>query len=268
MFDIDEYLQLLDLTYQVVQSLQGKPAPDPRWTDCQRLTAKLFFHAATVYHLRQGTKAPLYSTENGANFYDFASVTIIIRTAFETYLRLFEVFFEPTNDDEFEFRHALWQLAGFIIRENFIPSDPSLRNQLGNAQEEIHEMRTRIRETETFKTLTDGQQKQVLKGRRVRAWRDVAKAAGFGEQTIRQMYAYYSGYVHSDALSAVQVIDAKTANEQIEYIDSHMRTLMIVMSKMIVDYANKFPETREVCDKNPQVFYQAEVLTQAIKRLP
>ena len=46
---IDEYLKLLDLVYEVAQSLEGKPSPDFRWPDCQQLATKLYFHAALVH---------------------------------------------------------------------------------------------------------------------------------------------------------------------------------------------------------------------------
>ena len=34
-----DYLRLLDLTYQVIQSLEGKTYSDPRFYDCDRLAA-------------------------------------------------------------------------------------------------------------------------------------------------------------------------------------------------------------------------------------
>ena len=268
-FKIDYYLQLLDLSYQVIQSLAGKPSTDPRLPDCQQLADKLFFHAATIYWLRQGTKAPGPHFPNGeAWFYDFASVAVIARTALETYLTLFEVFFEPTTDDEFEFNHALWQLSGFVIRENFVPSDSALQPQVAKLQQEIANMRTRLRKTQKFNSLTPREQKDVLKGKRRRDWTSVAKAAGFGEQTIRQMYAYYSGYVHADGLSGVQIVDAKTAQDQIGYIETHMTTVMMVMSKLIIEYANKFSEARAICDKNPVAFYRAQVWSGVASRIP
>src|SRR5260221_10792360 len=141
----DQYLQLLDLTYEVAQSLKGKKSPDPRLPDCQQLAVKLFFHAATVYQLREeSTKAPVPYSLNGSSFYDFPSIAVLTRAILETYLTLFEIFFEPSTEDEFEFNHALWLLSGFVIRENFDPSDPTLQEQITKAQKEIQEMRNRL----------------------------------------------------------------------------------------------------------------------------
>jgi hypothetical protein len=266
---MDQYLQLLDLTYEVAQSLKGKPSPDSRWPDCQQLAAKLFFHAATVYWLREAsTKAPVPRSLNGCSFYDFPSVAVLTRAALETYLTMFEVFFEPATEDEFEFKHTLWQLSGFVIRENYVSSDPALQSQFANAQKEIQDMRTRLQNTKKYKSLKPSEQRRVSKGKAIRSWKAVAKAAEFGEQTIQRMYAYYSGYVHADGLSGTQIVTAKTPQDQIEHIEAHMRTIMIVLSKMILDYAKKFPEAKAVCDKNPTAYYRAEIWSGAASRLP
>jgi hypothetical protein len=264
----EQYLELLDLTYEVAQSLEGKLSANPYLPDCQQLAAKLFYHAATIYQLRQGTKTPVPYSEKGSFFYDFPSVAVLTRAALETYLAMFEVFFEPATDDEFEFSHALWQLSGFIIREKFPLSDPVFQNQVTKSQQEIQEMRERLRHTEKFSSLKHGEQEDVLKGKRRRNWASLARAAGFGEQTIRQIYSYHSGYVHADGLSGTQIVSLKTAQDQIEFIEAHMHTVMIVLSKMILQYAEKFPEAKAMFDKNPGTAHIAKVWSGAASFLP
>jgi hypothetical protein len=261
-----QYLQLLDLVYEVAQSLKGKPSSDFRWPSCQQLATKLFFHAATIYWLRESsTKAPVPHSINGCSFFDFSSVAVLTRAVLETYLTMFEVFFEPTTDDEFEFKHALWLLSGFVLREDFVSLDPIIQSQF---TKEIQVMRTRLQKTKKYESLKPSEQRKVSKGMAIRSWKAIAKAAGFGELTIQQVYAYYSGYVHADGLSGTQIVTAKTAQDQVEHIEIHMRTIMIVLSKMILDYAKKFPEAKAACDKNPETFYLAEVLSGAASHLP
>jgi len=180
---------------------------------------------------------------------------------------MFEVFFEPATDDEFEFKHALWQLSGFVIREKFSVTAPTLQNQVTN-QTEIQKMRDRLQNTKKFSLLKSGEQKNVLKGGRKRNWENIAKAVGFGEQSIRQIYSYQSGYVHADGLSGTQMFSLQTAQEQIDFIEIHMRTVMIVLSKMIIQYANKFSEAKAVCDKNPGTFHMTKVWSGAASILP
>lgn len=82
------------------------------------------------------------------------------------------------------------------------------------------------------------------------------------------MYAYYSGYVHADGLSGAQIGITQTAQDQIEYIEIHMNTILIVLSKMIIDYAKRFPEAKAACDKKPDAYYRAETWSGAASLLP
>ena len=265
----DQYLRLLNLTYEVAQSLKGKITTDFRWPDCQQLAAKLFIHSATVYWLgEEGTKAPVPYSTQGTSFFDFPSVVVLTRAIFETYLTMFEVFFEPKTEDEFEFNHALWQLSGFVIRVDYAPSDPSLQGEVAKARKEIQEIKSRIQKTTKYKLLKPGEQKNVLKGKGLRSWKSVAKAAGFGEKIIQQMYAYYSGFVHADGLSASQIMTAQNRQDQFDHIEIHMRVIMLVLSKMIIEYSRKFPEAKKVCDKDPEAYFSAEIWSGVASRLP
>jgi hypothetical protein len=69
-------------------------------------------------------------------------------------------------------------------------------------------------------------------------------------------------------LSGTQVFSLQTAQEQIEFIEINMRTVMIVLSKMIIQYAKKFPEAESVCKKNSDIFYQAIVWSESVNILP
>ncbi len=114
--------------------------------------------------------------------------------------------------------------------------------------------------------LTSKKQQNVLNGKRLqRDWAAIAEAIGFGEQTLRQMYNYYSGYAHADGLSGAQI--SVPAQSQIEFIEAHMRTVMIVLSKIIIQYANKFPEAKAMCDMRPDAFHIAEVWSGAANLL-
>ncbi len=249
-FNLDDYLMLLDLLYQVAQALEGKTASDSRLPDCQQLATKLFFHCSSIYCLRQGTKAPVPKPK-GAFFFDFVSIVILARAVIETYLTMFEVFFEPTTEDDKEFRHALWLLSGFILREKYAPSTSEFQKEFDESRVQIREMRERIKTTQVFKSLTQKQQKDILKGKRRRTWDQVVKNAGFGERTIRQIYAFQSSYVHADGLSGTQITTAKTKDEQIQFIETQMTLIMMFMSKMILNYTRTFPESDEIAKSYP-----------------
>ena len=257
----------MNLLYQVAQALEGKSVADPRLPDCQQLATKLFFHSSSIYWLSQGTKTP-FPKPQGANFFDFASIVVLTRAVIETYLTMFEVFFEPATDDEKEYRHALWLLSGFILREKYAPSTPEFKKEYDDSRIQIQEMRERLKKTQTFKNLSSKQQKNILEGERRRSWERVAKSAGFGLQTIRQVYAFHSSYVHADGLSGTQITTAKTRDDQIQFIETQMSFVMMVMSKMILDYVKTFPESAEIAKVYPKSLNLADFCSHLASNLP
>lgn len=259
MLDESSYLELLELTYLVAQSLQGRQAPNQCLPDCNQLAAKLFFHGATIYWLSHGTKTPVPKPD-GASFYDFASVAVLTRSILETYLTMFEIFFEPTSDDEREFRHALWLLSGFVIREKHMPPITTSFETVAQSRREIQELRERLQRTQVYAQLTGPQKRRVMAGRTVtRETKERLRAAGFGSGTFAGAYSYLSGYVHSDGLSAAQIIQAATKESQLEYVRGAMCLAMTAMAKMILQYKRLFPSALACCLAKPRAMRLAEV---------
>jgi hypothetical protein len=258
-FDNNSYPDILDLTFDVIEALKGKKVTDSRFPDCQQLATKLFFHGATICYLKDGTKAPSPYSIGGTNFIDFAFAAVIVRAALETYLVLYDVYFGPSSENEFEFEYATWKLAGFVIRENYVPSDPAFKNDYETSQKQIHEIRERIKKTKKIQSLKPNQQKSVLQGKRIKNRKRTAKAAGFGEKTLTLLYKYYSGYVHADGLSASQIMASETRKEQVKMFKFHMIFMMILLSKLIVEYAKRFPESAKACLNKLEIFTHAKV---------
>ncbi|MBL8097839.1 MAG: hypothetical protein JNK81_01580 [Anaerolineales bacterium] len=267
MIDQKEYLKLFDLTYHVTQSLEGTKYPDKRFYDCNKLAFKLFSHAATIYWLRQGTSAP-FPNPSGTSFFDSASVAVITRSILETYLTMFELFFETISDDEREFRHACWLLNGLVIRENFTPINPEHNNKIKNSQIQIKKLRERIQDTKVYRYLSDKNKKRVLQGKSVpRELETRLKKAGFAPLTTQKMYQYLSSYIHSDGLSAIQLMDLKTRESQEKNIDGFMNISMIVMSKMILAYSNLFDTAKIACMDRPEAFQLANMYSNVASQL-
>ncbi|MHB1455886.1 MAG: hypothetical protein ACYC0V_03120 [Armatimonadota bacterium] len=266
--DLDEYISLLGLTYTVAHALKGKQSEDNKWFDCQKLTLKIISHSATIYYLRMnGTQILIPSHELSWHFHDFASTAVVTRAAFESYLKLYEVFFEPKTEDEFEFVHTLWQLSGFIIRENWVPNNEELGPEFVNAQIEINDLKNRIRKTNKFKSFTDNQKKEILKGRSFRRRDEIAKAAGFGGMHFNKVYDYYSSFTHGDGLSGAQIMTAEDANTQLDFMDGQMLLILTVLSKIIINYTNTFEESRSISDNNPELYFRAQIWDKAAENM-
>lgn len=266
-FSIEEYLGLLELQYEVAQSLKGRMSHDGRWPDVQYLALKLFAHGASSYWLFQETVVPVPASNQGGRFIDFSSIAVIARAALETYLTFFEVFVRPDSDDEFEFQYCLWHLAGQVVLEDLEPSDDSLAENYRGAQEDIAELRSRLQATSVFANLSRRQRDRVLQGKRHRDWREIAVSAEIGLGFIRTIYSYYSGFVHSDALSASQLFSAQSTKDQIGHAELHLVTVMFALSKFILDYSKLFEEARAVLPRFPEAAFRARVWAGVLSRM-
>jgi len=265
----EEFLTLLDLAYDVAQAIKGTRPADARLPDYQQLAVKLYMHAASIYWLSRGTTAPVpRALEKGTDFCDFSSIAVLTRAVLETYLNLFEVFLEPASEDEREFRYQIWLLSGFATREMHVPSDPAMAPQVARSRADLQEIRRRLSATSKFRKSSKKLQQRLLEGKKPpRDWTSVAKAAGFGEKTIRFMYAYYSGYAHADGLAGAQIVAANTRAEQEQFAELHMRTTMMVLSKMILEYRAHFSQSNEACSAKPDALFRAEVWSGVASRV-
>ena len=266
-FSEDVYLALLELAFEVAQSLKGKESLDGRKPDSQHLALKLFTHAATAHWLYIETKSTVPASTGGSAFVDFSSIAVITRAALETYLTFFEVFVAPQTDDEFEFKYCLWHLSGHVVREGLEPQDPSLEEDYQVAQEEIIVLRDRLKATTAYQNLKPGEQKNILRGWRKRDWEEVASSAGLGLQFTRRIYAHYSGFAHADGLTAGFLMSATTVEDQRFHAQIHLVTIMFLLSKFILDYAELFEEAKEVLPKFPFAYKRAQIWSEAISRL-
>jgi hypothetical protein len=51
-------------------------------------------------------------------------------------------------------------------------------------------------------------------------------------------------------------------------METQMTIVMIVLSKMIIQYSRRFSEAKAVCDKNPNAFYLVQVFAGAASVVP
>jgi len=267
------FVKVLNLYYNVVQSLKGYAPVDSRLVRSQGLAAKLFEHAASALWLSKGTRVP-EMPDVGIDFGDHSTITLIARAALETYLVFYYVFLDPKTEDEFEFRFNAWLLAGLAERERH-PFQLAEHQAQVAAEKPLYESyREAIRRTKTFKNLGTRKtgsktQQMVLKGTKWRfhPWREIAARAGFGPEYSRSLYAYLSDYAHSGSLAALQVSQAQSPQVQLAHVSSDLRIIMVVLCKMIASFTKKFPNAAEGLKSDPEARHICEVLMEAVRRL-
>jgi hypothetical protein len=256
-FSESEYLDLIDLFFEISQSMSGKIAQDGRFVDIQILALKIFVHSTSSYWLYQGTNSPVPKTTNGSHYVDFASISVLTRVVIETYLTFWEVFISPHNEDEFEFNYCLWHLSGYSYKKDLKPTNGDALEGFQIAQDNIKSLCERIGETQKFKLLpTEHSKQRILKGIRKRDWKLIENEAGISRQFIDVIYGYTSGYTHADGSTSQQLYSSYEISSQQELSHFFLTINMIFISKFILDYVKLNPEVQNILPNYSKTFHE------------
>lgn len=255
-----DYSTLLNLFIQLVQSQAGVEIEDESaWlNDAQVLANKLFQHLVSMRALAAGTTV---ETTGGPTvfFIDHASVKVVARAALETYLVFFYIY-GITDPSLSQFRHKTWQLGGLSDRQQFHASSQEGHEVLAREIKQIEALRLEIKRHPQITSYTDKQRKKLLNGewRIGKGWADLGTQAGFHAKYFDNIYSYLCGYSHSSYLSALQVGQAKSIEDQQKLTQSILGIGVVLMAHFSFSYANAFSNAEKVLSDNQDVKRVAE----------
>ena len=239
---IDEFLDLLELYIRIVEANKNTTASgDQRILGAEGLAIKLFGHASTVYYIYHDTVLPI----SGIRFTDPASINVLARAAFETFLVFHYLFLAPESEEEEDFRYNSWLLAGYIERQAFPIKSPAGKKKLLEEKKLIMPLQAKLRDNEYFKRLPKRQQRTLLeKGRwRLHSWKDIALDSGLALSHAQTFYSYLCGYAHAGNLSATQIHQARTPQSRETLCAATIGFVMISAANMILAYCRVFPKS-------------------------
>lgn len=249
MMDIQsDYSQLLELYYQVVDSKRGdKLAEDQKWLyDAETLSVKLFNHLGTIQYLSQGTTLPKIDKYQ-RHFVDHASISVLARAAFETYLSFYFIFIDKKCSlPERKFRHLLWKLGGLNDRQKFVTVSKENCQKLDSENKIINKLQTELENTQSFLNLSPKLRKKAKQGewRLNKGWADLAEIAGFDKEIFRKVYRYLCSYAHTGGLSGLQIGQAIKVDDQKGLCVLSVQFGLILLSHFLFSYTDLFPETK------------------------
>jgi hypothetical protein len=249
-----EYSVLMELLFHVVDSRAGQKITDEtRWLyETEVLAVKLFNHLATIRHLWNGTSLPMIDGRP-RQFTDHASVSVLIRAAFETYLTYYHIYGDTKSSaDTRKLRHDVWQLRGLLDRQGFRIISKEKAPILAQEKELIAGIISGIQANPVFKSLGAKQQAKAKKGdwRLNQRWSDLAEKAGFHRQVFEDVYTYLCAYAHSGGLSALQIGKAISQEDQRRLTVHSKYYGILLMSHFIMSYTELFPDTKSLLDIN------------------
>lgn len=211
-----DYDILLRLLVNLVQAQAGKPiAPGRSWLlDAETLAKKLFGHLVSLRALSDGHCFEI-DGKTAFDFIDHASIKVIARAAFETYLVFFFIY-GGSDAALGEFRHTIWRYAGLIDRQKSPATTAEARQVQADEKKEIERLKPDIEASPYLRAYAAQQAKKILAGewRGGDPWHSLGTSAGFHESYFRSVYGYLCGYSHASYISAMQVGQARSLADQ------------------------------------------------------
>lgn len=255
-----DYTKLLDLFIQLVQSQADAkiPAGDAWLNDAQVLALKLFRHLVSMQTIAAGATVN-HRGVPAIFFVDHASVKVVTRAALKTYLVFFYLY-GSTDRSLCEFRHKTWKLGGLTDRQKFFVFMAEHREVLSREQESIVALRRQIENSPHITGYTAKQRSKLLEGdwRTGNGWADLGKNAGFHEKYFRNIYGYLCGYSHASYLSALQVGQAQSIDDQKMLTSSILGIGVVLMAHFAFSYSAAFASASAILAANPSAKLIAE----------
>ncbi len=252
MADRKEYEKLLDLFIQLIQSQAGnKIVSGDEWmNDAQTLSIKLFRHLVSMHIISNGSTID-HNEMVVIHFIDHASVKVLARAALETYL-VFYYIFGCKDRGLSKFRHSTWVLGGLVDRQSTHVSNEENRAVLASEKAQIGELEIEIKNSEYLQQFTPGQREQLLRGKwRIgNSWSNLGINAGFHKKYFEQIYSYLCGYSHSSYISALQVGQAKSIEDQASLTSFILGVGTVIMAHYAFSYTELFESAGEVLNSN------------------
>lgn len=255
-----DYSTLLDLFIRLVESQAGIEIEDGgAWlNDAQVLSIKLFRHLVSMRAL---AAVATVKTAGGQTvfFVDHASVKVIARAALETYLVFFYLYGSADRSLS-NFRHKTWQLGGLCDRQRYHVSTKEGHDVLAREKKQIEVLQSEIGMLPQLSEYTEKQRKKLLSGewRIGKGWADLGAQAGFHGKYFDNIYGYLCGYSHSSYLSALQVGQAESIEDQQKLTLSILGIGTVLMAHFAFTYASAFGNAETVLSGDPSAKRVAE----------
>lgn len=241
-FNSDEYTDLLNLVFEIVQAKAGEPLTENNeWQNhAQVLSGKFFKHMLSALHLYKGDSF-FSSSGFDINYIDYSSISTIVRAALENYLALHWLYL-AADEQTCRYRVKTWEFGGLIDRSKMFVSDPASKLKLEAESKLIEAYKEELLQDEKFNEETSHNQKKILKGdwRAGSKWGDFAVSAGIHRTYFNDIYKHLCGHSHANYISALQVRDAYRLEIQAELSASTLQIGCLIMAHYAFEYSEGF----------------------------
>jgi hypothetical protein len=250
MYNEQDLMKMLNVLYKAVSATRSQPNPpkvDPTLKDAEHLATKFLVHGASTLYLSRGTHVHDFPSLR-LGFIDSASIDVVARSAFETFLVFHHLFIAQAEEEERHCRYLSWKVAGLAEKQHFTAATQEHQDRQVASQRELHELHVKLN-SNTFYQLQvrDEQKEKVMKGEwKLKSWREIAQGAGLTRVLCLDMYRYLCEYAHSGFISASEIEQALHKSEQPHLIEAAMITVSIATANLIHGYCELFPTAKQI----------------------
>lgn len=240
---VEHYKEILD-TLIILQDYlvkSGVKVPN-HIAHLDTITTKFIFHSNTIHCLLQGISLEIKQLNFKTKILDIPSLCVLLRAQLENYLIFDFIYCQSKNQEETLFRYNNWLYAGYISRKDIPAQTENAKKTKASDLIEIERLKQLIQSSKYFKTLTEKQQKDLIKkgdDRLFNSWVKIMLSAGFGPRIPGNLYKFISSYAHTSSGSIFNISELKAG-----YIPNHgLANLIVSLSKIILSkYIVRFKE--------------------------
>ena len=238
---------MLDILYKAVSATRSQPNhTDTKPKDAEHLATKFLVHGVSALYLTRGTHVHDFPSLR-LGFIDSASIDVVARSAFETFLVFHHIFIAPGEEAERQYRYLSWKVAGLAERQHITTTTQEHQDKLTAEKRELHDLHNKLYSNVFFQLQVHEEQKdKVMKGEwKLKSWREIAQNAGLTRVLSLDMYRYLCEYAHAGFLSAHEIEHALHKSEQPHLIEPAMITITIATANFIHGYCELFPIAKQ-----------------------
>lgn len=257
-----QYKEILDiLTLLQDYLVKSKVKIPSHLVHIDTLITKIIFHSNTIFHLLNGIDLEVTPLNFKTKILDIPSLCVLLRAQLENYLIFDFIYCQPQNKEETMFRYNNWLYAGYISRKDIPAYSEPAKKMKDSDLVEIERLKQLIQNSKYFLTLTDKQQKNLIKNgndRLSKSWVNIMLASGFGPRIPDTLYKFISSYAHSSSGSIFNISELKAG-----YTPNHeLANLIVSFSKIIISkFIVRFKDQIKTVEIKYNMLNQDQILT-------
>lgn len=244
----DDLTKMMGLFVRLVESENGKKVvPGEEWkNDGQVLAVKIFRHIATAQQISAGINFNLPGLPQFSHV-DHSSVAVVVRAAIEVYLT-FRYVFACDDVGLSQYRHKLWVRSGLMDRSKMLANTEESQAVLAKEKLIIDQLGKEIFASPHYTASNREDRKIISNG----GWKpqgglySVSAHADFHQVYFSDIYNHLSGHAHCSFISAIQIRDASSIEDQQMLAGGSRQILCMIVSHFMFSYIRLFPASKEV----------------------